>query len=119
VLADHSLRPYEPSPEHILRRMIIPLCEDVRLIIERGTRNDSWDLLQGVSKECGRILRGSCTSLKEDPLFRIKPVKTGVETDSSNLDTLLYGGARVKRQRATRASTFDKRFRDAGSQVIP
>jgi len=28
--------------------------------------------------------------LKEDPLFKVKPVKTGVETDSSNLDRALY-----------------------------
>ena len=29
--------------------------------------------------------------LKEDPLFKVKPVKTGVETDSSDLDRALYG----------------------------
>ena len=29
-------------------------------------------------------------SLGEDPLFKVKPVKTGVETDSSNLDRALY-----------------------------
>jgi len=29
--------------------------------------------------------------VKEDPLFKIKPVKTGVKTDSSQLDKLLYG----------------------------
>jgi len=28
--------------------------------------------------------------LEEDPLFKVKPVKTGVETDSSNLDRALY-----------------------------
>jgi len=28
--------------------------------------------------------------LGEDPLFKVKPVKTGVETDSSNLDRALY-----------------------------
>ncbi len=33
------------------------------------------------------------TSLEEDPLFKVKPVKTGVETDSSNLDRSLYGGS--------------------------
>jgi len=31
------------------------------------------------------------TSLDEDPLFKVKPVKTGVETDSSSLDRTLYG----------------------------
>ena len=29
-------------------------------------------------------------SLEEDPLFKVKPVKTGVKTDSSNLDRALY-----------------------------
>ena len=28
--------------------------------------------------------------LGEDPLFKVKPVKTGIETDSSNLDRALY-----------------------------
>ena len=28
--------------------------------------------------------------LEEDPLFKVKPVKTGVETDSSNLDRAFY-----------------------------
>ena len=28
--------------------------------------------------------------LEEDPLFKVKPVKTGVKTDSSNLDRALY-----------------------------
>jgi len=31
--------------------------------------------------------------LKEDPLFKVKPVKTGVETDSSNLDRAFYTGS--------------------------
>ena len=29
--------------------------------------------------------------VSEDPLFKVKPVKTGVETDSSKLDKTLYG----------------------------
>lgn len=31
-------------------------------------------------------------AVEDDPLFRIKPVKTGVKTDSSKLDETLYGG---------------------------
>jgi len=31
-------------------------------------------------------------AVAEDPLFKIKPVKTGVKTDSSKLDKLLYEG---------------------------
>lgn len=30
-------------------------------------------------------------AINEDPLFGIEPVKTGVKTDSSNLDQALYG----------------------------
>lgn len=29
--------------------------------------------------------------LEEDPLFKVKPVRTGVKTDSSSLNSLLYG----------------------------
>ena len=29
--------------------------------------------------------------VSEDPLFKIKPVKTGIKTDSSSLDKSLYG----------------------------
>lgn len=31
-------------------------------------------------------------AVAEDPLFKIKPEKTGVKTDSSKLDKLLYEG---------------------------
>ena len=29
--------------------------------------------------------------VSEDPLFKVEPVKTGVKTDSSRLDRVLYG----------------------------
>jgi len=38
VLIDHALRPYEPSPEHVLRRMVHPLCQDVRDIADEYIR---------------------------------------------------------------------------------
>jgi len=31
-------------------------------------------------------------AVEDDPLFKIKPVKTHVKTDSSKLDKALYGG---------------------------
>lgn len=31
-------------------------------------------------------------AVEEDPLFKVKPVKTGVKTNSSKLDKLLYEG---------------------------
>ena len=30
--------------------------------------------------------------LEEDPLFKVKPIKTGIETDSSDLDRAPYRG---------------------------
>lgn len=34
---------------------------------------------------------GLQTPLSEDPLFKVKPTKTGVKTDASKLDAILYG----------------------------
>ncbi len=31
------------------------------------------------------------SSFEEDPIFKVRPVKTGVKTNSSNLDRILYG----------------------------
>ena len=31
-------------------------------------------------------------AVEEDPLFKVQPAKTGVKTDSSKLDKLLYEG---------------------------
>lgn len=43
VLIEHSQRPYEPSPPHVLKRLIRPLCRDFERVIEQGTKNDAWD----------------------------------------------------------------------------
>jgi len=37
---------------------------------------------------------GLQTPVAEDPLLRLKPVRTGVKTDASKLDEILYGGRR-------------------------
>jgi len=37
---------------------------------------------------------GLQTPVADDPLLRLKPVKTGVKTDASKLDETLYGGRR-------------------------
>jgi hypothetical protein len=34
---------------------------------------------------------GLQTPLEEDPLFKLKPTRTGVKTESSRLDEALYG----------------------------
>ncbi len=53
-----------------------------RLTIKQAVREaiESWVGLQ--------------TPLEEDPLLKLKPVRTGVRTDSSKLDELLYGRRR-------------------------
>jgi len=58
-LLEHSLRPYEPSPEHILERIVKPICQDARTIRKKGTRNGSWNLIQGLAEECETIFNQS------------------------------------------------------------
>lgn len=55
LLVDHSLRPYEPSPSHMLKRMLLPLCEDVKYVLAEGTKNDAWELLTALSEACQRL----------------------------------------------------------------
>jgi len=60
--------------ENIVRKRGMTIKEAVREAIE------SWVGLQ--------------TPLEEDPLFKLKPARTGVRTDSSKLDEVLYGRRR-------------------------
>lgn len=55
LLIRHSQKKYEPSPEHILKRMLIPLCENLDKLVTTGTKNDDWELMEGFSKECKRF----------------------------------------------------------------
>ena len=57
LLLEHSQRGYEPSPEHILKRMLAPLCQSFAELLQEGTKNDAWDLLERFSRECGRLER--------------------------------------------------------------
>lgn len=57
LLIEHSQREYEPSPEHILKRLLLPLCCALSEIVENGTKNDAWDVIQGLSRECQRRLK--------------------------------------------------------------
>lgn len=54
-LIAHSLREYEPSPEHILKRLLRPLCDDMSRILEDGTAADCKEAVELFSEECRRI----------------------------------------------------------------
>lgn len=58
VLVRHSQREYEPSPEHILKRMVRPLCRDFSKLLAKGTKNDSWQAIEGLSRVCARVMKG-------------------------------------------------------------
>ena len=55
LLIEHSQRDYEPSPEHVLKRMLLPLCDHLTEIVEEGTKNDAWDAIEGFARECRRL----------------------------------------------------------------
>ncbi|MDI6793050.1 MAG: hypothetical protein QME81_09315 [bacterium] len=55
VMIEHTQKGYEPSPPHILKRMIRPLCSELAKIEQRGTKNDAWDFVEGLSAECRRL----------------------------------------------------------------
>ena len=57
LLIEHSQREYEPSPEHILKRMLLPLCCAFSEIAENGTKNDAWEVIRGFSKECKKAFK--------------------------------------------------------------
>jgi hypothetical protein len=57
LLIEHSQREYEPSPEHILKRMLLPLCRAFAEIVESGTKNDAWEVIRGFSRECQKVSR--------------------------------------------------------------
>lgn len=54
-LIAHSLREHEPSHEHILKRLIRPLCEDMSRILDEGTAADAKEAAELISKECKRV----------------------------------------------------------------
>ncbi len=59
LLIEYSQRDYEPSPQHILKRMLLPLCDHLTEIVEDGTRNDAWDVIEGFARECRKSDRES------------------------------------------------------------
>ena len=54
LLIEHSQKDYEPSPGHILKRMLMPLCEHFAEIAGRGPGTTP-----------GTLSRVSCRNVKE------------------------------------------------------
>ena len=63
--------------------------EEYRLLV-KATKEKNITIKEGV-REAVRQWIQTRIPLSEDPLFELKPVKTGVRTDSSRLDEELYG----------------------------
>ena len=57
VLLDHGYRDYEVSPPHILKRIVLPFCEDITRVLEKGTKNDAQQVLEGFAIECRKAAR--------------------------------------------------------------
>lgn len=53
----HSLREYEPTPEHLLKRLLKPLCIDITRILNQGTAGDAEETLMMLHKECEKLYR--------------------------------------------------------------
>jgi hypothetical protein len=66
--------------------------EEYRLLVKTA-KEKNITIKQGV-REAVRQWIETSIPLAEDPLFELKPVKTGVRTDSSKLDEELYGEPR-------------------------
>jgi len=71
-------------------------------VVQTELVEQEYELLQRVAEKRGVTIKhglreavqqwiSTHTPVSEDPLFKIAPVKTGVKTDSSKLDKLLYG----------------------------
>jgi len=84
--------------------VIISFCGDVmaKKVVQTELVDEEYRLLrEAVAKKGLTIKKGVREAVRqwigtqipvgEDPLFKVEPVKTGVETDSADLDKQLYG----------------------------
>ncbi|MHA1833791.1 MAG: hypothetical protein ACTSV7_07355 [Candidatus Baldrarchaeia archaeon] len=55
-LVDHALRPYEPSPTHVLKRVLKPFCKNISFVAENGTKNHFKKLVEEISKNCKKYV---------------------------------------------------------------
>ena len=79
VMAQKNVQTELPEEEY---RLLVKTAKENNLTIKEGVR------------EAVRQWIETKIPLSEDPLFGLKPVKTGVRTDSSRLDEELYGEPR-------------------------
>jgi len=79
-------------------------CMDLaeKKVVQTDLERKEYEILRRVVEKRGLTIKeglreaiqqwiAAQSSLEEDPLFKVKPVKIGVKTDSSSLDSLLYG----------------------------
>lgn len=65
------------------------LVDDEYRLLKEAVDKRGLTIKMGV-REAVRQWIGTQIPVAEDPLFKVKPLKTGVETDSANLDKQLY-----------------------------
>jgi len=82
LLVEHSQRPYEPSPEHVLKRMLLPLCDHLTEIVKEAPRMTPGMQLKallvsvtrsnsrGISGQSSLIIAQVCHTLALSSLFR-------------------------------------------------
>jgi len=58
VLIDHCRRRREPSPEHVLERMVNPLCRDFSHILLKGTSVIEGDVHKFINNFLPIYVRG-------------------------------------------------------------
>ncbi len=58
-LVEHAFKPYEPSPVHLLKRLIAPLCFDISHVLSSGTAADAKETLELFERECRQLRRTS------------------------------------------------------------
>lgn len=75
VMAQKNVQTELPEEEY---RLLVKAAKEKNITIKEGVR------------EAVRQWIETSIPLSEDPLFRLKPVQTGVKTDSSKLDDELY-----------------------------
>ena len=67
------------------------LVEKVYELFQKAVKKRKITIKQGLRDAIQQWI-STQIAVEDDPLFKIKPVKTYVKTDSSKLDKALYGG---------------------------